>query len=588
MSTVSGKYLQRTPVFIASPSDLNAEREIFPKIIEKVNLIKAKSKGILLEAVGWEDTLLGKGRPQKKINEDVKHSDLIVMLLWKRWGSATGEYSSGFEEEYEIACANDKNIWLYFRSISDDMMADPGPQLQKVLEFRDKVETEKKFLFRRYEDENAWEEQFIKDLCRWLDGLQPVTSQGFPPDTFPSDKVAEYEQRIKQLEKELGIIKTEQVRIAYTWAKEAWEHADEGLITKAEEYFARAIAISPQPHIVNDYGRFLMRIGAWKKAEERFMQTMKMCELIEDRVACAAAYGNLGVLYESRGDLKAAEEMYKKSLAIDEELGLKEGIASDYGNLGILYTTRGDLKSAEEVLKKSLAIDEELGRKEGMANQYGNLGNLYSIRGDLKAAEEMFKKSLAIDEELGRKEGMANTYGNLGVLYKTRGDLKAAEEMYKKSLAIDEELGRKEGMANQYGNLGVLYKTRGDLKAAEEMYKKSLAIDEELGRKEGIASDYGNLGVLYASRGDFKGAEEMFRKSLAIDEELGRKEGMATQYGNLGVLYAAHGDLKAAKKMYKKSLAIFISLGNKTMIRKVRSQIEELKKSKKKYESSRS
>jgi tetratricopeptide (TPR) repeat protein len=584
MSTVSGKYLQRTPVFIASPSDLNAEREIFPKIIEKVNLIKAKSKGILLEAVGWEDTLPGKGRPQKKINEDVKHSDLIVMLLWKRWGSATGEYSSGFEEEYEIACANDKDIWLYFRSIPDDMMADPGEQLQKVLEFRDKIETEKEFLFRGYEDENAWEERFIKDLCQWLDGLPPVAFPGLPPGpaTFESGKFAEYEQRIERLEQELGRSRGEQVRSAYTWAEEAWGHADDGHITKAEEYFARAIAISPQPDIVNNYGLFLVRIGALKKAEERFAQTMKIGELTGDKLTLAIAYGNLGILYATRGDLKGAEEMYKKSLAIDEELGRKEGMSNVYGNLGIVYVTRGDLKGAEEMYKKSMAIDEELGRKEGMASDYGNLGILYKTRGDLKGAEELYKKSLTINEALGRKEGKASQYGNLGSLYLTRGDLKGAEEMYKKSLAIEEELGRKEGMANTYGNLGNLYLTRGDLKGAEEMYKKSLVIEEELGRKEGMANAYGNLGILYATREDLKGAEEMYKKSLAIDEELGYKEGMANDYGNLGTLYKTRGDLKGAEDMYRKSLAIFTSLGNKIMVRKVRSRIEELKKLKKK------
>jgi len=483
MSTGSGKYLQRIPIFIASPSDLNAEREIFPKVIEKVNLIKAKSKGILLEAVGWEDTLPGKGRPQEKINEDVKHSDLIVMLLWKRWGSATGKYSSGFEEEYEVACANAKEIWLYFRDIPGDMMADPGEQLQKVLEFRDKVETEKKFLFRRYEDEHAWKEQFFEDLCRWLDGLQPVTFPSFPPDTLPPEKVAEYEQRIERLEKELGRSRAKQIRSAYTWAKEAWEHADAGRITKAEEYFAKAIAIYPEPSVVNSYGLFLMRIGALKKSEERFVQTMKMGELIGDKETLAIACGNLGVLYKIRGNLKGAEEMHKKALAIDEELGRKEGMADEYGSLGILYRIRGDLKGAEGMHKKALAIDKELGRKQGMANAYGNLGNLYSIRGDLKAAEQMHKKALAIDEELGRKEGMASDYGNLGNLYLTRGDLKDAEGMYKKSLAIEKELGRKEGMANAYGNLGNLYETRGDLKSAEGMYKKSLAIFTSLGHK---------------------------------------------------------------------------------------------------------
>ncbi len=162
-------YLKRISVFIASPRDLNAERKIFRDAIEKVNTIKAKSRGVLFEAVGWEDTLLGKSRPQEKINGDLKKSHLIVMLLWKRWGSPTGEYSSGFEEEYEIACTQKKDIWLYFRDISDDILEDPGEQVKRVIEFRKKIENERKFLFKKYKDEDEWKDQFIEDLCRWLD-----------------------------------------------------------------------------------------------------------------------------------------------------------------------------------------------------------------------------------------------------------------------------------------------------------------------------------------------------------------------------------------------------------------------------------
>ncbi|MHC4353030.1 MAG: tetratricopeptide repeat protein, partial [Planctomycetota bacterium] len=74
---------------------------------------------------------------------------------------------------------------------------------------------------------------------------------------------------------------------------------------------------------------------------------------------------------------------------------------SDYCNVGILYQTRGDLERAEEMYQKSLAINEALGSKEGMAIQYGNLGTLYQTRGDLERAEEMYQKSLLLFEELG-------------------------------------------------------------------------------------------------------------------------------------------------------------------------------------------
>ena len=72
--------------------------------------------------------------------------------------------------------------------------------------------------------------------------------------------------------------------------------------------------------------------------------------------------------------------MYRKALVIDEALGRKEGIASVYGNLGILYKTRGELDRAEEMFQKALAINEALGHKEGMASVYSNLGILYETR----------------------------------------------------------------------------------------------------------------------------------------------------------------------------------------------------------------
>jgi len=144
----SPEYRRIVKVFIASPSDLNEERTKFPDIITEVNRIKANSKKIQLEPVGWEDTLPGKGRPQKLINKDIRNCELIVMLLWKRWGSSTGKYTSGFEEEYELASSLNKrtgkpDIWLYFRSVPDSMLADPGEQLRQVLDFRSKVEVEK-------------------------------------------------------------------------------------------------------------------------------------------------------------------------------------------------------------------------------------------------------------------------------------------------------------------------------------------------------------------------------------------------------------------------------------------------------------
>ena len=143
-------------IFIASPGDLSDERTLFPQILDKLNRVKASAMAVHLEPLGWEDRPPGMGRPQAQINEDVEKCDLFVMLLWKRWGTPPGgnsPYSSGTEEEYELArrLYSDRktpDIYLYFREVREEMLADPGEQLRKVLDFRKRIEEERALFFK--------------------------------------------------------------------------------------------------------------------------------------------------------------------------------------------------------------------------------------------------------------------------------------------------------------------------------------------------------------------------------------------------------------------------------------------------------
>ena len=480
MGLGSEKKLEVKKIFIGSPGDVIDERHIFRDIVEKVNKIKAKKMALLLEPIGWEDTLPGKGRPQEKINKDVKEADLVVLLLWRRWGTPTGSYSSGFEEEYQVASGNNKEIFLYFRDVLDEMLADPGDQLKKVLEFKDKIEAEKKYLYCRYESDKDFEDLLLEHLCRWLDGLPIISAHE------ESDKMTEYEERIERLEKEAKKSKTQQQEIAQDWAKEAQEHADSGRITKAEEYFAKALALYTTPSILNSYGLFLLNIGSPKKSKETLTRLLKISKETGDKKWEAITYGNIGTIHGTRGDLNAAELCIKKALALDKKFHYEQGMATGYGNLGIVYEKRGAPKTAEKMYKKALALFTKLRHKEGIANVFGNLGNIYADRGNLKRSEQLHKKALALDKKLGNQGGMAADYGNLGNVYLERDDLKSAENMYKKALALGKKLGHKERIAIQQANLGIIYLRRGDINSALQFYRKSLAIYKSLGNKQEV------------------------------------------------------------------------------------------------------
>jgi len=392
-------------VFMASPGDLGEERRLFRGIVDEVNRSKANGRGTQLEPLGWEDTLPGSGRPQELINEDVKRCDLMIMLLWKRWGTPTGEYSSGFEEEYELAKRlleeeGKPEIMLYFRKIPDDMLADPGKQLRQVLKFKEKIESERKFLYKSYEDENQWEKIFREHLSHWLDGLSH-SDRRTEDSIEDQSRLEESADEIQRLKTELGNSQTAIKDLALMLGIEALEKADSGQITRAEEYFAKSIANYPNPSVINSYGLFLQRIGMLENAEERFLQVAEIGKETGDDSLVAIAYGNLGNMYRIRGDFDRAEEMHEKSLAIEKKLGRREGVANQYGNLGNVYLIRDDLDRAKELYEKSLLINENIGRKEGAASDYSNLGILYQIRGDLDKAEEMYRKSLELSISIG-------------------------------------------------------------------------------------------------------------------------------------------------------------------------------------------
>src|SRR5690348_4897030 len=109
---------------------------------------------VTFQPVGWEETIVGVGRPQELINEDLRQCDYAVFVLHDRWGSPTGGgYTSGVEEEWALAeelyKANKvRNIALFFRKVDPRQLRDPGKQLASVLAFKRRIAEEKRYLFK--------------------------------------------------------------------------------------------------------------------------------------------------------------------------------------------------------------------------------------------------------------------------------------------------------------------------------------------------------------------------------------------------------------------------------------------------------
>ncbi|HRI02869.1 MAG TPA: DUF4062 domain-containing protein [Pyrinomonadaceae bacterium] len=152
-------------VFLASPNDLANERLAVRDVVQELNE-SLRDIGWHIELLGWEDTIPGAGRPQEIINRDVDSCHLFFGMLWKRWGTPTGQYSSGFEEEYtrvmlRRAETTEPEIMLVFKAVD---AGDPGTELQKVLEFQQERVEKRDVLFDRFQDEDSLK----RKLRTWL------------------------------------------------------------------------------------------------------------------------------------------------------------------------------------------------------------------------------------------------------------------------------------------------------------------------------------------------------------------------------------------------------------------------------------
>ncbi|HTU46251.1 MAG TPA: DUF4062 domain-containing protein [Bryobacteraceae bacterium] len=163
-------------VFIASPGGLDEERKRFREIVNEHNENHALENGVLFIPVGYEQTPRGMGRPQQLINDDLKRSDYCIFLLHDRWGSPTSKpalYSSGTEEEFSLAmelfrAGTMLDLLVFFKAVDPSRLSDPGPQLQKVLDFRRELEDGKELFPYPYSGLELFEKAVRKHLSTWM------------------------------------------------------------------------------------------------------------------------------------------------------------------------------------------------------------------------------------------------------------------------------------------------------------------------------------------------------------------------------------------------------------------------------------
>lgn len=142
--TTAAKILR---IVVASPSDVQPERQAVQAVVDELNRGAAKDRGLRLEVSRWEtdaypgfheDGAQGLIDPILKVED----SDLLVGIFWKRFGKAVKDAKSGTEHEilraYEAWKKNSRpQIMVYFnQSPYKPKTSEEALQWSMVLDFQ--------------------------------------------------------------------------------------------------------------------------------------------------------------------------------------------------------------------------------------------------------------------------------------------------------------------------------------------------------------------------------------------------------------------------------------------------------------------
>ncbi len=183
-------------VLIASPDDVEAERQLIPAVIDEVNRLSGRDSGVRLEPISWQtDTIPGIGEDaQDVINAQIGDDyDVFIGILWKKFGTPTKGAGSGTEDEFNRAYERHSTnsalvrVAFYFKDAPPNSLAEiDAAEWSKLTSFKSRISSQG-VLYREFKDDRDFEYKLrllLTNCIRW--GKTSWGSNKTVADTIPT------------------------------------------------------------------------------------------------------------------------------------------------------------------------------------------------------------------------------------------------------------------------------------------------------------------------------------------------------------------------------------------------------------------
>ena len=150
--------------------------------------------------------------------------------------------------------------------------------------------------------------------------------------------------------------------------------------------------------------------------------------------------GNVGLVYEERGDLLEAVALHQQSLHICQEIGYRSGEGTALHNEACIYLKQGCFQKAVDLFLLILPLRREVEDASGEGFTLHQISVAYSQQGKYKEALTYALESIRLRRRIGDRFNEVHPLMTLGHIHWCQHEHKEALQCYYQALDICEEV----------------------------------------------------------------------------------------------------------------------------------------------------
>ncbi|HPO62460.1 MAG TPA: tetratricopeptide repeat-containing sensor histidine kinase [Candidatus Kapabacteria bacterium] len=223
---------------------------------------------------------------------------------------------------------------------------------------------------------------------------------------------------------------------------------------------------------LRNIGNIYSSLGLYPKSLDAYLESLKICEELNDTLNIARNYNNIGLIYQNQKHFQKALQYYNNAIKLKKLLKDSSSLVSTMNNFGITLMVMDSLEKAEQIYKEALNIAEKYSDNSNIANIKTNLGIIYSKSNKNEIAISHFKEALEIFNDIQDKEGIVVCYDQLGNVFKNEKKYDDAIKYFNLSLQLADSIKSLENIHKSAFSLYSIYSEFKEWKKALDYYIK--------------------------------------------------------------------------------------------------------------------